>query len=193
MVTGSALADPVAARVAGGRPRRRRRRAHLLKPIVVTTVGVLGLLVVALALLPLAGWQVVRLATGSMSPEYPPGSLLLAQQIPSARARVGDIVMVQRPGSLPVTHRVVSTTPHGAATELVLKGDANPAADPVPYDVASVSRVVGGVPWGGQVVTAARSPWALGGLAVAASLLVLWAWWPRRDPEPARHDDPHGG
>jgi signal peptidase len=193
MATGSALADPAAPRVAGRRPRR-RRRAHRLKPVVVVTVGVLGLLVVGVALLPVAGWQVVRLATGSMSPQYPPDSLLLAERIPADQARAGDIVMVQRPGSLPVTHRVVSTTPHGTATELVLKGDANPAPDPLPYDVATVTRVVAGVPWGGRIVTAARSPWALGGLTVAASLLVLWAWWPRgREPGRARHAPPHGG
>ncbi|GAA2083217.1 hypothetical protein GCM10009840_19650 [Pseudolysinimonas kribbensis] len=179
MLTGSALADPVAAPATGLRPRRRRRRASWLKPAVVTVVGVFGLLVVGVAVLPLTGWQVVRLATGSMSPGFPPDSLLLAEQIPAAQARVGDIVMVQRPGSLPVTHRVVSTAARGTATELVLKGDANPAPDPAPYDVARVTRVVGGVPWGGQVVTAARSPWALGGLTVTASLLVLWAWWPR--------------
>ena len=180
MDSGPALADPVAAPPTGLRPRRRRRRARLLKPVVVTTVGVLGLLVVALALLPLAGWQVVRLATGSMSPGFPPDSLLLAQRIPAGQVRIGDIVMVQRPGALPVTHRVVSATPHGGLTELVLKGDANPAPDPAPYDVATVMRVAGGVPWGGQVVEAARSPLALGGMTVAASLLVLWAWWPRR-------------
>ena len=52
--------------------------------------------------------------------------------------------------------------------------------DPMPYDVTRVDRVLGGVPWGGQIVTAARSPFALGGLTVVASLLVLWAWWPRR-------------
>lgn len=186
MSAGSALADPVAAPSAGLRPRRRRQRSRWLKPAVITTIGVLGLLVVGLAVLPLAGWQVVRLATGSMSPGFPPGSLLLAQRIPAAQAHVGDIVMVQRPGSPPVTHRVVSATPHGTATELVLKGDANPAPDPAPYDVTSVTRVAGGVPWGGQVVVAARSPWALGGLTVVASLLVLWTWWPRGGASGAR-------
>jgi signal peptidase I len=159
---------------------RRRRRGTWAKPALITAVGVVGLLAVALTLLPLIGWQVVRLATGSMSPEYPPDSLLLAQSIPASQARVGDIVMAQRSGELPVTHRVVSTRPLGTLTELRLKGDANRAVDPVPYDVARVDRVVAGVPWGGQIVTAARSPFVLGGITVVAALLVLWAWWPRR-------------
>jgi len=180
-----ALAEPVAAPAApeGDAPRRPRRRRHRfgwVRPAVISTVGVIGLLAVTLTLLPLAGLQVVRLATGSMSPLFPPDSLLLAQTVPASEAHVGDIVMVQRAGQLPVTHRVVATSPSGDVTELRLKGDANPAEDPVPYDVTRVDRVLSGIPWGGQVVTAARSPFALGGLTVVASLLVLWAWWPRR-------------
>ncbi len=159
---------------------RRRRPFRWVRPTVITTVGVVGLLTVLLTMLPLVGFQVVRLATGSMSPGFPPDSLLLAQRIPAAEARIGDIVMVQRPGELPVTHRVVSTAARDAMTELTLKGDANPAPDPQPYDVTHVERVVGGMPWGGQVVTTARSPFVLGALTVAASLIVLWAWWPRR-------------
>jgi len=162
------------------RPRRRRRSLSWLRPTVITTVGVIGLVALLLALLPIVGFQVVRLATGSMSPVFPADSLLLAQSIPAARARAGDVVMVRRAGELPVTHRVVATTPRGIATELRLKGDANATEDPQPYDVTRVDRVVGGIPWGGQILTAARSPFALGGLTVAASLLVLWAWWPRR-------------
>ena len=179
-----AVAEPVGALAVEGdpprRPRRRRRRLDWLRPTAITAVGVIGLLAVVLTLLPLVGLHVVRLATGSMSPGYPPDSLLLAQSVPAAQAHVGDIVMVQRTGELPVTHRVVATRPQGEAAELRLKGDANPVEDPMPYDVTRVDRVLGGLPWGGQIVTAARSPFVLGGLTVAASLLVLWAWWPRR-------------
>jgi signal peptidase I len=173
------VAEPVVAPSGELRPRR-RRRFRWVRPTVITTVGVIGLLAVALTLLPLIGFQVVRLATGSMSPLYPPDSLLLAHGIPATEARVGEIVMVQRVGELPVTHRVVAVTPHGGAAELRLKGDANPAEDPEPYDVTHVQLVVAGIPWGGQIVEAARSPFALGGITVAASLIVLWAWWPRR-------------
>jgi signal peptidase len=178
-----ATAEPVTAPAAPEgdalRRPRRRRRFDRLRPAAITTVGVIGLIAVTLTLLPLVGLQVVRLATGSMSPLFPPDSLLLAQSVPASEAHVGDIVMVQRSGELPVTHRVVAVSPRGDAAELRLKGDANPTEDPVPYDVTRVDKVLGGIPWGGQIVTAARSPFALGGLTVLATLLVLWAWWPR--------------
>ena len=62
---------------------------------------------------------------------------------------------------------------------LQLQGDANTTADPQPYTVERVGLVAGGIPWGGQVLAAIRSPWALGGLTVIVAALVLWSWWPK--------------
>lgn len=161
-----------------------RRTAHgWIRPSLIASVGLLGLLVAVLALLPLVGWQVVRLATGSMSPGLPAGSLLLAHRVDASSVHVGDIVTVQRDGELPITHRVISVMPGVAAgepTTIELKGDANDTPDPAPYTVTMVDLVAVGVPWGGQLITAVRSPLVLGGLTVAVTLLVLWAWWPRR-------------
>jgi len=168
---------------ADGRARRSphgRRRAGRLVPIAICMVGVVGLFVNALALLPVGGWQVVRLATGSMAPALPTDSVLLVRRIPASQARVGDVVTVQRPHELPVTHRVVAVRPAGALTSIELRGDANASPDPAPYLVSDVDLLVVGVPWGGQLITAARSPIVLGTMTVLATMLVLWAWWPRR-------------
>ncbi len=161
--------------------RRERRRGHgWIRSALIAAVATVGVLVALLAAAPLVGWQVVRLATGSMSPGLPTDSLLLVRHAAASEVAVGDVVTVFRGEQLPITHRVISAVPDGTQTVLELKGDANAAPDPAPYTVSDVDLLVVGVPWGGQIVTAAKSPVVLGGITVAATLLVLWAWWPRR-------------
>ena len=161
-----------------------RNRAHgWIRPSLIASVGLLGLLIALLAALPLVGWQVVRLASCSMSPGLPTDSLLLVRHVDASSVQVGDIVTVRRTGELPITHRVITVNPGiapGEPTTLTLRGDANATSDPAPYTVTSVELVVVGVPWGGQVVTTVRSPIVLAGITVGVTLLVLWAWWPRR-------------
>jgi len=155
-----------------------RRGLRILQGIVTTVAGVAGVLVLLAALAPLAGLRLVELQTGSMSPDFPAGSVMLVRDASAQDAAVGDIVTVRRPDGAPVTHRVVSTHPAGTSTALVLRGDANADADPQPYLVTRVGLVVGGVPWGGQLLSLADAPAAVPILAAAVSLLVLWAWWP---------------
>lgn len=161
-----------------------RKVAHgWIRPSLIASVGLLGLFVALLAALPLVGWGVVRLASGSMSPGLPTNSLLLVRQVDASTVHVGDVVTVKRTDELPITHRVIAVTPGiapGEPATIKLKGDANDSADPAPYTVSNVDLVVVGVPWGGQILTAVRSPIVLALLSVAVSLLVLWAWWPRR-------------
>ncbi|MDA4894726.1 signal peptidase I [Streptomyces sp. MS2A] len=127
------------------------------------------------------GFSLMMFKTGSMSPAIPAGSVALVQQIPAADTHVGDVVTVDRPGELPVTHRVTATAP--GPTEgsrvLTLKGDANDVEDPAPYTVETVRIVRGSIPAVAHVIVALGSPWVMGGITVAAALLVVWAFWPR--------------
>ena len=153
-----------------------------------TTVAALaGLVLVAITVaIAVAGFGVslVRLATGSMTPTYPTDSVLVVRSVRAADVGVGDIVTVSRDGLVPITHRVVAVTPVGASggAELVLRGDANTADDPEPYQVARVGLVLGGIPFGGSVLVALQSPVGLGVATVVVCGLLLWAWWPRRAP-----------
>jgi signal peptidase I len=150
-----------------------------VKRVLITIAGLAGAIAILVTIAPFFGWTVVRLATGSMAPVYPTDSLLITHSIPASDAHIGDIVMVQRPGELPITHRVVSATAEANGLEkLTLKGDDNNTADAAPYIVSSVGLVVAGVPWGGQVFAVLRSTAGLAGLTVFATLIVLWAWWP---------------
>jgi signal peptidase len=164
-----------------------------VKRRLITVAGLLGVIAVLVTIAPFFGWTVVRLATGSMTPTFPTDSLLLAHSVPATQVAIGDVVMVQRPGELPVTHRIIAMRSAGAGLEqLTLRGDANTAADPTPYLVRSVGLVTGGVRWGGQVFAALRSTAGLAGLTVFASLVVLWAWWPsspKRRPIAATADE----
>ncbi|GAA3698015.1 hypothetical protein GCM10022377_08670 [Zhihengliuella alba] len=136
--------------------------------------------------------SVMLFKTGSMEPTIPTASAALVREIPAADARVGDIVTVERPGLMPVTHRITSIAPagDGGAYTLTMQGDANEQEDPFPYTVAEVGRVFFHVPGVANAVVWFGNPWVLGSLTIAASLLVVWAFWPREPKEmgaPRRH------
>ncbi len=154
--------------------------ARALPGALVAVVGVAGLLVLAAVVAQSAGFRLVSLATGSMSPGFPAGSVLLVRDTDAREVHPGDIVTVLRRDGRPVTHRVVAATPEGDRMRLQLHGDANAQPDPDPYLVTRVGLVIGGLPVGGQLADLARHPAALPVLAAGVSLLVLWAWWPER-------------
>jgi signal peptidase len=146
---------------------------------LISLAGLLGAIAILVTIAPFFGWTVVRLASGSMAPGFPTDSLVVTHAVSAADVVPGQIVMVQRAGELPITHRVVTSAPEGAGLrKLTLKGDANATTDASPYTVRTVGLVVAGLPWGGQIVTALRSTIGLGALTVLATLVVLWAWWP---------------
>lgn len=125
--------------------------------------------------------SLIMFKTGSMSPTITPGSLAIVREIPASDIRVGDITTVARAeGQLPVTHRVISSSPIGdGAYSIEMRGDANTSPDAQPYEVTKVKRVLWHVPGLAYVVAAISQPKYMVGVTVAASLLVVWAYWPR--------------
>nr|WP_281728342.1 signal peptidase I [Cellulomonas denverensis] len=133
--------------------------------------------------------------TGSMSPAIPTGSAALVRTLPAEQVQVGDVVTVPSPvGPLPVTHRVVSVEPLAdGSTRLVLRGDANDAPDPFPYDVTEVRRVVAHAPGVGVALVRLHDPRALGTITVLVAGVILWALWPPRRSAPERGPSHAGG
>lgn len=164
------------------------RRFHLgnfLGNLALNTAAMGGL--ICILLVPLALFfniSLVMFKTGSMSPTIPAGSLSVVRQIPASEIQVGDIVTVDRPGALPVTHRVttIASGPTEHERTITLKGDANTTEDPAPYTVSTVKLAVFSVPNLAYVVVWFSNPWVLGSLTLALTALVTWAFWPR-----ARH------
>ena len=156
--------------------------------VFVATIIVLGLAGFALAALPIIGWQSVILATGSMSPGLPAGSLVIEQGVAASTLEIGDVVTVARDKKAPVTHRIIAIAPSAGVLptrEITLQGDANEDPDPRPYTVEKVGLVVVGIPGGGKVIDFLRTPLALGLITVVMAGLVLRAWWPHTDERDA--------
>lgn len=163
-----------------------------LRETLLTLAAAGGVVCIVLVLLAFTGgYSLIMFKTGSMSPTIPAGSVALVQRVPASEIVVGDVVTVDRPGELPITHRVTSVADGAAAGERVItmKGDANEAEDPAPYTVRDVRIVRGSVPHLANVIVWFGDPIVLGGITIAASLLVVWAFWPRREMSPERNPD----
>lgn len=92
------------------------------------------------------GFSVLRVLTGSMSPEIPADSMLLIQKADAASLQVGDVISFFSPdpslnGALN-THRIVGIAEVDGSLQFTTKGDANLIEDQYPVDE---SRVVGKV------------------------------------------------
>ena len=113
------------------------------------------------------GCYPMLVATGSMEPNIPAGSLVIA------RARedyqVGDVISFRQGGAV-VTHRIIGAAPEGCRTA----GDANTAPDsaPVPWD-AVLGKVVLCLPWVGRLALALRGPIGILALAAGGGLLLF--------------------
>ncbi|MFN3602907.1 MAG: signal peptidase I [Dietzia sp.] len=126
----------------------------------------------------------IMFKTGSMSPTIPTGSVAVVKEISADEIRVGDVVTVDRPGRLPVTHRVIEVHPQVPGQALILmQGDANPNPDPGMYRVETVRKVLWSVPELANVIVWAGNPLVLGSITMLAALGVLWTFWPGRDED----------
>lgn len=165
------------------RPSRDRRTGRVVADVLLWIAAVGGVICIVLVVLALtAQITLIMFRTGSMSPAIPAGSVAVVQRMPAADIEVGDVVTVDRDGELPVTHRVTAIVA-GADDERVItmRGDANASDDPVPYTVSSVRVVLFSVPGIATIIAGMGNPIVLGGLTVAATILVVWAFWPRAD------------
>ncbi len=80
-----------------------------------------------------------------------------------------------------MTHRVVSTAPiGGGAYSIVMKGDANDSPDAEPYEVTEVRKVLWHAPGLAYAVSAVGQPKYMAGITIATAMLVVWAFWPRK-------------
>lgn len=155
-----------------------------VREVLLTAAAIGGVICIVLVIMAYAGgYSLIMFKTGSMSPTIPAGSVALVQKIPAADIAVGDVVTVDRPDALPITHRVtgVAAADGADARIITMKGDANEVEDPEPYTVSDVRVVRGSVPNLAYVIVWFGSPWVLGGVTVGASLLVIWAFWPRKE------------
>lgn len=168
--------------VVGSPARARARPGRVIGDALLWLAALAGVICIVLVVLAFtAQITLIMFRTGSMSPTIPAGSVAVVQRIPASGIAVGDVVTVDRAGELPVTHRVTSIAPGAVPDEriITMRGDANTSDDPFPYTVSSARIVLFSVPGVASLIAGMGNPVVLGTLTLAATTLVVWAFWPR--------------
>ena len=134
------------------------------------------LILCMIAFLPkVLGYGTYSVTSGSMEPEIPVGSLVLAAPTEAASLESGDIISFYE-GDTVVTHRVVSNDT--SAQEIITRGDANNMDDfaPIPYSNV-IGKVSIHIPYLGRVLqimlTDGGKPFTLVWLALGLLLTAL--------------------
>ena len=167
--------------------------SHIARGLLIAGVAVVGVLMAtALAARPL-GYRTIVVHGPSMGKSVPTGSLVVGRLVGPGSVHVGDIIVVHESvdgaPTTPKIHRVTSIFVADGQTLVTTKGDANSAADPVPYVLPSHTlRIVTTVPLVGRLVRFVGSPvgWLLFIVVPAISLSATYlrrVW--RKDPVPA--------
>lgn len=167
---------------------RRRSPAAWLGGALLNVLAALGVVCIVLVIASFVfNVSIMMFKTGSMSPTITAGSIAFVHEIPAEEMEVGDIITAERGEKvLPVTHRVTSilgTDSQSGMVTFEMKGDANEVKDPEPYTADTARKVMFAIPGVAPVIQKFRDPFVLGGITIAASLLVVWAFWPRREEE----------
>ena len=94
----------------------------------VAILAIAAVLAVAVLVPRLAGATPYAVLTGSMQPDYPPGTLVVAEPVPFDEIVIGDVITYQLQSGEPevVTHRVIGrTTQPDGSSRLITQGDAD--------------------------------------------------------------------
>jgi signal peptidase len=171
---------------------KRRTVLSVISSVVMNLLAVGGLACIVMVVLAMVfNVSLIMFKTGSMAPSIPAGSLAVVQKVPAASVEIGDVVTVKRPGQLPITHRVIKTSPGADGTTMLeMRGDANTFDDPGGYQVREVRKVLWSVPGLAKGVIWLSNPIVLLAITISAALLVLWAFWPRKSEDDV--DTDHG-
>lgn len=94
--------------------------------------AVVAMLAVCVVIPRIGGGTPYSILTGSMRPDFPPGTLVVVKPVDTKDIRVGDVVTYQLKSgeSTVVTHRVVAITSEQGALRFHTQGDANNGPDP---------------------------------------------------------------
>jgi len=111
----------------------------LLKTIGIVIIIAILLLSLAAFVPPLFHYQTANIISGSMAPEIPVDSYVLASEGNYEELQPGQIIMFDLNGTT-VTHRVVSNDP--AERSVVTKGDANEREDMHPVSYSQITGIV---------------------------------------------------
>jgi len=153
---------------------------------------VLGLGILVIGIPAAVGGTPLTILTGSMSPNLPPGTLVVIKPTPIDEIAIGDILTFQLESGKPdvVTHRVIGIVKDTGSTDVrfITQGDANASPDAGEVMPVQVRGTVWyAVPWLGWVNQAVNGearqwviPLAAGGLFGYATWMVFSGFRDRR-------------
>ena len=108
----------------------------------------------------IAGHHLYVVLSGSMSPTFEAGSMVVVRPVEASEIAVGDIITYREPGAEETltTHRVVVVERENGL-QFITKGDANEVIDqdPVPAENL-VGKVLFAIPYAGHVADFAHQP-----------------------------------
>ncbi|WP_245799129.1 signal peptidase I SipW [Virgibacillus siamensis] len=124
----------------------------------------------------LFGYQVKTVLSGSMSPEFETGSIILVEKLKQTEnLQKGDVITFKENSDHLVTHRIVEVVQQGDAVQYRTKGDNNEAPDMnlvLPDNV--VAQYTGfTIPYVGYLLSYAGSPMGVAVLLIVPGLFLL--------------------
>ena len=130
-------------------------------PVAVVTISLLLPVAVFVIWSALTGHRLQAVRSGSMSPTYSVGSMLVVKSVDPSDVKVGmPLSFITDDGRTIETHRVIQVLQDKNGLSFRTKGDANLAADP---GIVPASAVRGSVTWSVPHI----------------GELMLWLRWPR--------------
>lgn len=114
----------------------------------VAAIFVVTILLLSVVIPAVRGWVPLTIASGSMEPTYPVGSMVIGEPVTESEAKslkTNDVITFMPYPDDPtlVTHRIVATSINTAGTvSYTTRGDANNADDPDPVSDKQVRAVV---------------------------------------------------
>jgi signal peptidase I len=149
------------------------RFVRSLGPALVGLVTMTMLLIAAVTLIFQLGVQPVL--SGSMRPDFGPGSVIITRLIPTSDLRAGDVVVFTPPDQhAQFAHRVVTVSGPAGDQVITTKGDANQAIDPWHAHLLAsrVPVVVFSIPWIGNILEHVHGAALEVALIIVTGLLV---------------------
>ena len=123
----------------------------------------------------IAGHHLYVVLSGSMSPAFETGSLVVVRPVEAEDIAVGDIITFREPGEETklTTHRVVEIEKQGGL-HFITKGDANGVVDQEPVPAENlVGRVVLAIPYAGYVADFAQTKQGLVTMVIIPGILII--------------------
>jgi signal peptidase I len=151
-----------------------RRGLDLALAALVAAVVVIGL---TAYLTPAVHGRALAIRSGSMEPAIGVGSLAVVMPQDPSTLAVGDVVTISLSGGTVLTHRIHEIVQQDDRRMFRLRGDANPAPDPVlATQDQLLGRVVVAIPWLGYLLALMSMPSGVVGLLSFGGLLLTAAW-----------------